>query len=100
MLDYRKLKVWQKAHKVALDIIELLKEVPNQPGLDRIVDQIVGSASSVGANIAEGKFQKLFHVFPDPAEAETTVYFGRSSAKSWSFSRMVDIGERTNSRTI
>jgi len=51
---YRELKVWQKAHKVALDIIELLKDVPNQPGLNRIVDQIVGSASSVGANIAEG----------------------------------------------
>jgi len=39
-------------------------------------------------------------VLPDPAEAETTVYFGRSSAKSWSFSRMVDIGERIDSRTI
>jgi four helix bundle protein len=51
---YRRLKVWQKAHQVALEVIELVKVLPNQPGLNRIIDQIIGSATSVGANIAEG----------------------------------------------
>ncbi len=51
---YRRFKVWQKAHKVALDIIELVEPLPNKPGLNRIIDQIIGSATSVGANIAEG----------------------------------------------
>ena len=51
---YRQLKVWQKAHKSALDCIELLGIVPNRPGLNRVVDQFIGSSTSVGANIAEG----------------------------------------------
>jgi len=51
---YRELKVWQKAHKVTLDSIELLKNVPDQSGLGGIVDQVIRAASSIGANIAEG----------------------------------------------
>ena len=51
---YRRLKVWQKAHKVALDIIDLVEALPNKPGLNRIIDQIIGSATSAGANISEG----------------------------------------------
>ena len=51
---YRRLKVWQKAHHVALNTIVLVDALPNKPGLNRIIDQIIGSATSVGANIAEG----------------------------------------------
>ncbi|HOO78366.1 MAG TPA: four helix bundle protein [bacterium] len=51
---YRRLKVWQKTHQVALDILVLVEALPEKAGLKRIIDQIIGSATSVGANIAEG----------------------------------------------
>ena len=51
---YRQLKVWQKAHHVALNCIELVDSFPNRPGLNRLVDQFIGSSTSIGANIAEG----------------------------------------------
>lgn len=43
---YRRLKVWQKAHKVALDVIELVEALPNKPGLNRIIDQIFKTKKS------------------------------------------------------
>jgi four helix bundle protein len=49
---YRKLIVWQKAHRNAISIIELLKE--SNFKYSRIIDQCLGSATSIGANIAEG----------------------------------------------
>jgi len=51
---YRNLKVWGKAHDNLLDIINLLKAIPDNSVTGRIKDQIIGAASSVGANIAEG----------------------------------------------
>jgi four helix bundle protein len=51
---YRKLKVWNKAHENFLAIITLLEPVPDNPVSARIKDQLIGSASSIGANIAEG----------------------------------------------
>jgi len=50
--NYRKLVVWQKAHKNALSIIELLKGCNTR--YSRISDQCLGAATSIGANIAEG----------------------------------------------
>jgi len=50
---YRELKVWQKAHEVTLNIIALVRDIPDRPAFRAIVQQIVGSASSIGANIAE-----------------------------------------------
>ena len=49
---YRKLVAWQKAHKNALWIIELLDGCHHK--YSRVYDQCLGSATSVGANIAEG----------------------------------------------
>ena len=51
---YRNLKVWNKAHENLLRILELLENIPDKPGITRIKDQLIGSASSIGANIAEG----------------------------------------------
>ena len=56
---YRQLKVWHKAHHVALDTIVMVEALPNKPGLNRIIDQIIGSATSVGANIAEGSNSRI-----------------------------------------
>jgi four helix bundle protein len=51
---YRELKVWQKAHDLTLNIIALVRDIPDRPAFRTIIQQIVGSASSIGANIAEG----------------------------------------------
>ncbi|MBL7130899.1 MAG: four helix bundle protein [Candidatus Omnitrophica bacterium] len=50
--NYRKLLVWQKAHKNALLIIDLLNKCNSK--YSRILIQCVSSATSIGANIAEG----------------------------------------------
>lgn len=50
--NYRKLIVWQKAHRNALTIINLLKDCNIRYA--RIIDQCLASATSIGANIAEG----------------------------------------------
>jgi four helix bundle protein len=49
---YRKLLVWQKAHKNALAIIDLLEKINFR--FSHIVIQCIDSATSIGANIAEG----------------------------------------------
>jgi four helix bundle protein len=53
MSDYKKLKVWEDAHKFTVDIYNITKTFPNneQYGL---TSQIRRSASSIPTNIAEG----------------------------------------------
>jgi len=52
--DYKDLKVWQKALEVACEIIELVDVLPPGPASEIIGKQILGSSTSVCANIAEG----------------------------------------------
>jgi four helix bundle protein len=52
--DYKDLKVWQKAMEVACDIIELVEMLPKGPARNVVGEQIIGSSTSVSANIAEG----------------------------------------------
>jgi four helix bundle protein len=52
--DYKDLKVWQKALEVVCDIIELVDVLPPGPPAEIIGKQILGSSTSVCANIAEG----------------------------------------------
>jgi four helix bundle protein len=53
MSDYKKLKVWEDAHKFTVDIYNITKKFPNneQYGL---TSQIRRSSSSVPTNIVEG----------------------------------------------
>ncbi len=53
MSDYKKLKVWEDAHKFTIDIYNITKKFPNneQYGL---VSQIRRSSSSIPTNIVEG----------------------------------------------
>src|SRR5574341_626478 len=53
MRDFRGLKVWEKAHRLAL---EIYKATADFPGDERfgLTSQIRRCASSIGANIAEG----------------------------------------------
>ncbi|MDP3770955.1 MAG: four helix bundle protein [bacterium] len=54
MASYRELVVWQKAHQNFLDIIRALDGLPNSRVAWEIERQLVRSAGSIGANIAEG----------------------------------------------
>jgi four helix bundle protein len=53
MKDFRDLKVWGKAHDLALDCYTLTANFPKQE-IFGIVSQIRRAGSSIGANIAEG----------------------------------------------
>lgn len=53
MKDFRDLKVWEKAHELALDCYSLTANFPKHE-IFGIVSQIRRAASSIGANIAEG----------------------------------------------
>ena len=52
--SYRNLIVWQRAQELALAVMQLVQQVPQSWANAVIVRQIVGSATSIGANIAEG----------------------------------------------
>lgn len=53
MQDFRKLKVWEKAHALAIDIFRDSESFPNRAGL-ALSAQLRRSALSISANIAEG----------------------------------------------
>ena len=50
--NFEKLWVWQKAHKLSLQISEICKKLPREERF-RLKDQIERSSSSVADNIAE-----------------------------------------------
>ena len=52
--DYKDLKVWQKALEVVCNVIELVELLPPGSASAIIGKQILGSSTSVCANIAEG----------------------------------------------
>jgi len=52
--DYKDLKVWQKALSVIDKVIELVELFPSGPASNIIAKQILGSSTSVCANLAEG----------------------------------------------
>ncbi len=53
MQDFTKLDVWQRAHSMTLDLYRKTKSFPREE-LYGLTSQIRRSASSIGANIAEG----------------------------------------------
>jgi len=54
MSSFKDLKVWKEAHKLTLEIYAISKTFPSEERY-RLIDQLCRSASSVPANIAEGK---------------------------------------------
>jgi four helix bundle protein len=52
--SYKDLKFWQNAFRVALLIINMARVLPKDRANDILVKQVIRSAASVGANIAEG----------------------------------------------
>lgn len=53
MRDFRELKVWQKAHQVALDVYRCSKDFPADERFG-LTAHLRKSATSVASNIAEG----------------------------------------------
>jgi four helix bundle protein len=51
--DFRKLIVWQKAHRLALDVHLALEDAPSKR-YSGLRSQILRSAASIPANLAEG----------------------------------------------
>jgi four helix bundle protein len=65
MQDFKKLKVWEKAHALTIDIYLASKKFPKDE-LFGVTSQLRRASSSVGANIAEGcgrTSQKELHHF-------------------------------------
>lgn len=52
--SFEELSVWQKAHNLVLDVYKLTENFPSVEQF-RLTDQLCRSASSIPANIAEGK---------------------------------------------
>ena len=52
-MNFTKLKVWQKAHDLSVQIYEITEEFPGKENY-RLVDQLCRASSSITANIAEG----------------------------------------------
>jgi len=54
MGDFQKLRVWQLAKEMAVDVYKLLRENPEFRKDFRFASQITSSAVSISSNIAEG----------------------------------------------
>jgi len=54
MSSFRDLEIWEKAHRLTLNVYKASEDFPKIEQY-RLVDQLCRSASSVPANIAEGK---------------------------------------------
>jgi four helix bundle protein len=52
--SYRNLILWQKAQDLTLEIVKIASGLPNDRVASSLVRQIVRSASSIAANVAEG----------------------------------------------
>ncbi|MGD8452278.1 MAG: four helix bundle protein [Phycisphaerae bacterium] len=57
MQDFRELKVWQKAHELTLAVYRATAAFPREE-LYGIVSQIRRAASSIPANLAEGRCRR------------------------------------------
>ncbi len=57
MQDYRKLKVWQKAHHLVIELYKRTKDFPKDE-LYGVTSQLRRSAVSITANIVEGQVEK------------------------------------------
>ncbi len=65
MQDFKRLKVWEKAHQLTLDVYAESKKFPRDE-LFALTNQLRRASSSISANIAEGcgrSSQKEFHFF-------------------------------------
>jgi len=53
-VSYKELDIWKRSYKFSLDVIKLTAKLPRTVYFDIIIKQIIRSATSISANIAEG----------------------------------------------
>ena len=53
MQDFRKLRVWERAHLLALDVRRATREFP-RAGFGELKSQMIRAAESIATNIVEG----------------------------------------------
>ena len=63
MQDYQKLLVWQKAHKLVLEIYVNTKGFPKD-GPYGVISQLRRAVVSISANIVEGASRKTQEILP------------------------------------
>ena len=61
--NYRKLEVWQQSQEIAAQVVRLATGLPRDPAVAVISRQLVASAGSVAANIAEGHGRFTFAAY-------------------------------------
>jgi four helix bundle protein len=54
MQDFKKLRVWKKAHALALNATRLARRI-RDPGYGSLRDQLIRAAMSIPTNIVEGR---------------------------------------------
>ncbi len=52
--SFKDLIVWQKAHKLFIDVIKIVELFPKTQATKVVIDQLLRSCGSISANIAEG----------------------------------------------
>lgn len=52
--SYRNLILWQKAQDLTLEVVKIAGRLPNDRAASILARQIIASASSIAANVAEG----------------------------------------------
>ncbi len=104
--SYKDLKFWQTAKQATLLIVHLTRSIPNEKIAWVIIDQILRSCMSVGANIAEGfgKYKgKEYARFIQMAlgSARETEYWLELIKEIYpKYSKEVDVIINLNSQTI
>jgi four helix bundle protein len=69
MRDFKKQKVWQKSHQLALDMYKITASFPREE-LFGLTNQLRRSCASIPANISEGCGRKQrSRFFPIPANS-------------------------------
>lgn len=63
MRDFKELKVWQKAHRMVIEIYRITRAFPSDERFG-LVSQLRRSAASVPANIARGVGEMGIASFP------------------------------------
>jgi four helix bundle protein len=90
MQDYKKLEVWQHAHKVSVSVYKMTMHFPKEE-IFALTSQLRRAASSIPANIAEGcgrKSQAYFSNF-------LNIALGSTNETSYFFLLAKDIGYLT-----
>lgn len=103
---YKELLFWKTAQEVTVSIINLCRNLPKERVADILSSQIIRSAASVGANIAEGfgryrskEYQRFLQIALGSAN-ETDYWLTLLKETYPAFTKEIDIIMQKNIETI